>query len=161
MEKSSSPHEGKSGEPMTNPKLAHETSDVSIPDIVKFGVGLVIIAIVTHILMWGLYKYYAAREPYAQSAGQKRDQLPPEPRLQGAPGHEIHPVEELNSMRAAEESVLTTYAWVAQATGTARIPIEQAIKMLAERGLPSRSGDGVSGAPLPRDPASGRATDHR
>ena len=156
MEKSSSPDERKSGASMTNPKVAHETSDVSIPDIAKFGIGLVIIAIVTHILMWGLYKYFAAREPYAQSAGQERDQLPPEPRLQGAPGHEIHPVEELKSMRAAEESILTTYAWVAQASGTARIPIEQAIKMLDERGLPSRSGAGIHGATLPRDSASGR-----
>jgi hypothetical protein len=142
MEKSSPPDDRKSGSSMTNPKVAHETSDVSVPDIVKFGVGLIIIAIATHILMWGLYKFFAAREPYAQSAGQARDQLPPEPRLQGAPGHEIHPVEELNSMRAAEESILTSYAWVSQASGTARIPIEQAIKMLAERGLPSRSGDG-------------------
>jgi hypothetical protein len=151
----SDPHrEQNPGAAITNPEVSHEVSDVSIPDIVKFGVGLMLLAIVTHILMWGLYRYFAARVPGTQSIGIARDRLPPEPRLQGAPGHEIHPVDELNSMLAAEESVLTTYAWVAQATGTARIPIEQAIKMLAERGLPSRSGG--SGGPGPRDSASGR-----
>jgi hypothetical protein len=155
MEKSSPRDERTSGGSSTNPEVAHETSDVSVPDIAKFGVGLIIIAIVTHILMWGLYKYFAAQEPYARTAGQAREQLPPEPRLQGAPGHEIHPVEELNSMRAAENSVLTTYAWVAQANGTARIPIEQAIKMLAERGLPSRSG--VYPQSMPNDSKSGRS----
>jgi hypothetical protein len=154
MEKSSSPEERSSGGSMTNPKVAHETSDVSTPDIAKFGVGLIIVAIVTHILMWGLYEYFAAREPRAQAAGQARDQLPPEPRLQGAPGHEIHPVEELNAMRRAEDSILTTYAWVAQDSGTARVPIEQAIKMLAERGLPSRSG--VHRQRMPSDSKSGR-----
>ena len=157
MEKSNSPDQRRPDGSMTNPKVSHETSDVSVPDIVKFGVGLIIVAIVTHFLMWGLYRYFASREPYVQSAGPARNQLPPEPRLQGAPGHEIHPVEELNSMRAAEDSVLTTYAWVAQASGTARIPIEQAITMLARRGLPSRSGAGVHEAPLPRDSASGKA----
>ena len=154
MEKSDPPREQNPDAAITNPDVAHEISDVSIPDIVKFGVGLMLLAIVTHILMWGLYRYFAARVPGTQSIGIARDRLPPEPRLQGAPGHEIHPVDELNSMLAAEESVLTTYAWVAQANGTARIPIEQAIKMLAERGLPSRSGG--SGGPGPRDSASGR-----
>ena len=42
MEKSSSPREQKPGAAMTNPEVAHETSDVSIPDIVKFGVGLML-----------------------------------------------------------------------------------------------------------------------
>ena len=154
MEKSDPPREQNPDAAITNPDVAHEISDVSIPDIVKFGVGLMLLAIVTHILMWGLYRYFAARVPGTQSIGIARDRLPPEPRLQGAPGHEIHPVDELNAMLAAEESMLTTYAWVAQASGTARIPIEQAIKMLAGRGLPSRSvGDREPG---PRDSASGR-----
>ena len=142
------------GAAVTNPDVSHEFSDVSVPDIVKFGIGLMVSAIVIHILMWGLYRYFAARLPGTQSIGIVQDHLPPEPRLQGAPGHEIHPVDELKSMRAAEESVLTTYAWVAQANGTARIPVEQAIKMLAERGLPSRSGEHDEAGP--RDSASGR-----
>ena len=154
MEKSDPHREQNPGAAITNPEVSHEVSDVSIPDIVKFGIGLMLVAIVTHILMWGLYRYFAARVPGTQSIGIARDRLPPEPRLQGAPGHEIHPVDELKSMLAAEESVLTTYAWVAQANGTARIPIDQAIKMLAERGLPSRSGE--HGASGPRDSASGR-----
>ena len=154
MEENDRHREQNLGAAITNPEVSHEVSDVSIPGIVKFGVGLIIVAIVSHILMWGLYRYFAARVPGTQSVGIARDRLPPEPRLQGAPGHEIHPVDELNSVLAAEESVLTTYAWVAQASGTARIPIEQAIKMLAGRGLPSRSGG--SGEPEPRDSASGR-----
>ena len=154
MEKNDRHRDQNPGAEVTKPDVSHEISDVSIPDIVKFGVGLMLLAIVTHILMWGLYRYFAVRVPGTQSIGIARDRLPPEPRLQGAPGHEIHPVDELNSMLAAEESLLTTYAWIAQASGTARIPIEQAIKMLAERGLPSRSGE--HGASGPRDSASGR-----
>jgi hypothetical protein len=154
MEKNDRHRELNAGAAITNPEVSHEISDVSIPDIVKFGIGLMLVAIVTHILMWGLYRYFAARIPGTQSIGIAQDRLPPEPRLQGAPGHEIHPVDELNAMLAAEESMLTTYAWVAEASGTARIPIEQAIKMLAERGLPSRSG--AYGATGPRDSASGR-----
>ena len=115
MEKSDPPAGQKSGAAMTKPGVSHEVSDVSIPDIVKFGIGLIAPSHRHPHFDVGTYRYFAARVPRPQSIGIARDRLPPEPRLQGAPGHEIHPVEELNLMRAAEESVLTTYAWVAQA----------------------------------------------
>ena len=39
-------------------------------------------------------------------------------------------------MRAREDAVLTTYGWVDRNTGVARIPIERAMDLLVERGLP-------------------------
>ena len=41
-------------------------------------------------------------------------------------------------MRAAEEQVLTTYGWVDQQKGVVRVPIDRAIDLLAQKGLPSR-----------------------
>jgi hypothetical protein len=76
-----------------NIDVTHEQSDVQIGGIAKFIVGLLILTIATHIALWGLFVLFQKtattqeqethRSPIAMS-GEER--LPPEPRLQGAPG---------------------------------------------------------------------------
>jgi hypothetical protein len=58
--------------------------------------------------------------------------VPPEPRLQ------THPVEDLAALRAREDAALHGYAWVDRDAGVTRIPVERAIEILVERGLPAR-----------------------
>ena len=55
----------------------------------------------------------------------------PEPRLLVVPG------QELKAMRAEEDSMLNSYDWVDREKGIVRIPIQRAIDILAQRGLPS------------------------
>ena len=59
-------------------------------------------------------------------------QLPPEPRLQAEPG------QELRQYRGQQEQLLNSYGWVDRSAGVVRIPIDRAIELLAQRGLPSR-----------------------
>jgi len=59
--------------------------------------------------------------------------LPPEPRLQ------VSPPIDLIRLRDVEDVTLNNYAWMDQDTGRVRIPIQRAMDLLAERGLPSRS----------------------
>src|SRR5947209_19885797 len=72
-----------------NVDVTHETSDVQVRGIVKFLVGLSVLTIATFFLTWALFRSFesksleASRSPMAQS---EKDRLPPEPRLQGAPG---------------------------------------------------------------------------
>jgi len=47
---------------------------------------------------------------------------------------------QLNGIRTAEESALYSYGWVDQQAGTVRIPIDRAMDLLVERGLPVRQG---------------------
>ena len=42
----------------------------------------------------------------------------------------------LAAYRAQEDALLTSYAWVEKDKGIARIPIDEAIRIVAERGLP-------------------------
>jgi len=42
-------------------------------------------------------------------------------------------------MRAREDEILTTYGWVDRNAGIVRIPIDAAMKLTLERGLPARS----------------------
>jgi hypothetical protein len=59
--------------------------------------------------------------------------VPPEPRLQE------HPREDLSELRAREDEILSSYGWVDRNAGVVRIPIDAAMKLTLERGLPARA----------------------
>jgi hypothetical protein len=121
-----------------NPEpLHHESTDVDIGGIVKFVIVLLVAGVVIHVAVWGMYRYFVrqASQPAAVEfplATNAMRRLPPEPRLQ------IDPRDDLLSMRQAEEQVLNSYGWVDRNGGIVRIPIDQAMKLIAERGLPTR-----------------------
>jgi hypothetical protein len=121
-----------------NPDVHHETTDVNIRAILGFGVGLIAVAAVVHLLIYVLFGYFNSREgvqapadyPLAAAQGNRE---PPEPRLQ------IDPRKDLADLRAREDEQLTTYGWVDRNAGVVRIPIEAAMKLTLERGLPART----------------------
>ncbi len=123
-------------EPRDNPEVAHEESDVNVRAIFGFGAGLLAVGVVIHLLLWLLFNYYtrqAAQVPrnFPLSA-EYQQQPPPEPRLQ------THPQQDLFQLRAREDAVLRGYGWIDKQAGVARIPIEEAMKLVVQRGLPSR-----------------------
>ena len=72
-----------------NVDVTHEASDVYIAGIAKFVVGLSVLTIAVFFLMWGLFQMFEARAkepPRSPMALSDKERLPPEPRLQGAPG---------------------------------------------------------------------------
>ncbi len=56
----------------------------------------------------------------------------PQPRL------ETNEPSEITSFRVQEEQTLNSYGWVDQSAGVVRIPIDRAMELLAQRGLPTR-----------------------
>ena len=72
-----------------NIDCAHEVSDVYVEGVVKFVIALAILMVVSFVLMWALFRSFESRtvdqEPSKMALSDK-DRLPPEPRLQGAPG---------------------------------------------------------------------------
>jgi len=120
-----------------NPDVQHEESDVNIRAIFGFGAGLALVAAAIHVLMWLMFLYLGGREsataaPQYPLAAERREQLPPEPRLQTTPR------QDLKDLRAQEQEWLTTYGWVDRNAGVVRVPIDEAIRLTLERGLPSR-----------------------
>lgn len=74
---------------LKNAGVTHEASDVQVAGIVKFLVGLSVLTVATFILVWGLFRSFegqSAEAPRSPMAQTEKDRLPPEPRLQGAPG---------------------------------------------------------------------------
>jgi len=123
--------------PATNPEVRHETSDVDTRAIFAFGAGLVAVALLINLLTYVLFRYFDAREgrrvmPQYPLAAAEGARVPPEPRLQ------TNPRQDLADLRTRENETLTTYGWVDRNAGVVRIPIEEAIRLTLERGLPAR-----------------------
>jgi hypothetical protein len=55
---------------------------------------------------------------------------------------------QLNDIRISEEQKLASYDWVDQKAGTVRIPIDRAMELVAQRGLPVRSQKAATQAPV-------------
>jgi hypothetical protein len=121
-----------------NPEVHHEGSDVNVRAILGFGAGLFVAAVAIHLMVWLLFFYFSGREEmravadYPLAAGQAA-RVPPEPRLQ------INPREDLRALRAREEEILNGYGWVDKTAGVVRIPIDEAMKLTLQRGLPARA----------------------
>lgn len=70
--------------------------------------------------------------------------MPPEPRLQGVPGHETDAQEDLREKNAADEAANEKLEWVDKSSGIARIPVEDAMKIIAAKGLEAMPGPPAS-----------------
>ena len=72
-----------------NVDVTHEVSDVHISAIAKFVVGLFVLMVASFFLMWAMFRAFESKikeTPASPMALTDKERLPPEPRLQGAPG---------------------------------------------------------------------------
>src|SRR5580704_15042296 len=161
-ESTKNPHDNKAHdhEPPVNPGVAHERRDINVFQVSAFGIGLLLSCIVVVFAMWAMFDFFFAREDAKNAdnpaALMMKDQnkLPPEPRLQA------QPKVELKDLRADEEAILSSYGWVDPNKGIVRIPIDQAIDIVAQKGLPSKPSptglDNEGFRMIPEDSSSGR-----
>ncbi len=150
---------GEHGHPGDNPQVSFERKDINIVQITGFGIGLLIAFMVTVFAMYALFAYYRTREdkvnpPNPPSMLSEKPTMPPAPRLQP------EPVKELKELRDNEEMLLSSYGWVDQAKGTVHIPVDQAIDMVAQKGLPVKvsptGGDNGGFRMIPSDASGGK-----
>jgi hypothetical protein len=143
-------HHGHSPEELHNEGVAHETSDVNIRAILGFAGIVVVVTIVCGVLVWGFFDLLesqaAARDPKLSPLAMPATRMPRtttgSPFFGGAPQPQLITSEPtvLRALRQTEQTQLHQYGWVDQKGGVARVPIDQAKKLIAERGLPSRPG---------------------
>jgi hypothetical protein len=168
-----------------NVEVEHETSDINVRAVLVFVAVLTITTAAVSVGMLFLFKYFDAQEakqepkrgPMALTS--KEEQLPPEPRLQAAPGFEIELPggrKEVLQLKApqAEYQVLKRY-WDQALKGELKdqsgnpigIPIDQAMQQVVSgEGLPTRAKTAPSkledyAISLPTAASSGREIEKR
>src|SRR5262245_1612461 len=105
----------------------HEERDVDPWAIGKFVVGLIFFCGLALLFLIGLFKYFESDHPV--QTGPVRS--PAKIRLEESQS------ENLVKLRSSEDHLLNKYDWVDKQKGVVRIPIDRAIDILAQRGLPS------------------------
>jgi hypothetical protein len=114
--------------------------EISYKQIILFMGYLLAFTAVTFVLMWWMIQGMENSLASGDSAPSPIPEanLPPEspgPQLQFYP-----PVADIERLHAWEDERLESYAWENEEAGVARIPIERAMEIMAERGLP-RAGE--------------------
>ena len=123
-----------SHDPQHDPK--HEVdADIDKGAIVRTGIQLVVVTVVSAAVMWPLLKgldaLEAGKDAPKTAMQAQRDALDrrpfPEPALQPSPAADMR------AMRQAQDAILDSYGWVDPSHTVARVPIERAIEMLAAK----------------------------
>lgn len=141
------PHTRDDGTTPHGPGETHHTFDreLDLKSIAKWVGALLVVAAVTHVLMWWLVKglriFDEKRDPVLTPIEtQVKQEPPPEPRLQVAPGFEergplsASDLEDMQGLRAKEDAALAKPSWVDQGQGRVRVPIDVAMQVIASRG---------------------------
>ena len=147
-----------------NPRPGFERHDASARAITLVGIGFLVALTLVIVATTVLFSTLTGASPQLQLpppgvaiSASPPTPLPPPPRLETQPG------QTLNAIQAQDEVILNSYTWVDRAHGIVRIPIDRAMVLVAEQGLPTRPGGQQgyqdTGTTLPSGPSSGRATE--
>lgn len=133
----------------------YERRDIRVAGVLYFLLALLIAGGIAHFIVRGLWDYLNNRyetsqpnvSPLVKAPSKDTRRIPEQYKgnyqqyLQDqfpAPQLEINERTELNDVRLREENILSTYGWVDQNAGTVHIPIDRAMDLLVQRGLPVR-----------------------
>ena len=131
------------GEPR-HTDVAFEQRDVEARSIYGYllALGLATAAallICVFILRFTLNYAASSQTPPPPSREAHQRELPPEPRLQGVPGHTTDPQQDMRDKLKADTEANEKFAWIDESSGIAQIPVKDAMKIIAEKGLPGAS----------------------
>ena len=134
-----------------NQQGGFEHQDLAARGVYSFLVWLSVVTVVILFILVGLYRYLngyeeshqPAQNPLVQKTeADTRTVTPDDARKFSEPRLETDERRQLNEERWSEEEVLNSYGWVDQKAGIVHVPIERAMQLVAQRGLPVRASVG-------------------
>ena len=124
--------------------VSFEERDVKVGTIYWYLIALGLATIAALIISIFVYRFTSSLAassdvlPPPSRAALGKD-FPPEPRLQGMPGHEFDAHKDLRNKLKADLDANEKLGWLDKNAGIAQIPVEEAMKIIAEKGLPGAS----------------------
>ena len=116
----------------------HEVRDANPWNVALYGGGMltliIMVGLVFSVIVYDIMVRASRGAPPPPQFQMPQNELPPAPRL------EEHPWLDLKDLRDAETRQLESYGWVDKEHGVVRIPIERAMDLIAQRGLPANPG---------------------
>jgi hypothetical protein len=140
----------------------HEHTDIDVGVGYKFALWLGAAMVVSFAIVYGTFWFFE-RQQRTTSAAAQQYPLAAQP-IEGAerverplptPALQTQPFKDIYELRSGETEKLHSYGWVDKEAGVAHVPIEVAMEMLLQKGLPIRAAAGEA-APVVQDSSSGR-----
>jgi len=137
----------------------YERTDIGVRGVLYFLAGLAVFGALAYLAAAGVYSFLDKRSA--------AEQAPVNPLVTNAPADTRHiskdypqgafpnpKLEEdergqLNGIRLNEEQTLSTYDYIDKNAGTVRIPIDRAMDLISQRGLPVRAQASAAAMPAP------------
>jgi hypothetical protein len=118
----------------------YEHTDIDPGIAGRFAVWLAIAMLISGGIVYGTFWLFEGQtvtwneeiQRFPLAAGQTRE--PPMPRLQTQPFKDVH------QLKQDQRDKLSSYGWVDQGTGVVHIPIEDALRLMAERNAVGSAG---------------------
>jgi hypothetical protein len=129
-----------------DPENEFEHQDLGPRRVYEFLTGLAVAVVLVAVALWGVYHFMEqyenshqpAQNPLVQPTTAETRQVSPDA-IQKFPQPRLEKNErlEINDFLLKEEDTLASYGWVDQKAGVVRIPIERAMQLIAQQGLPT------------------------
>ena len=137
----------------------YEHTDIEPAIASRFAIWLAVAMIISAAIVYGTFWLFEGREQtmnqqaqqFPLAAGQPKE--PPTPRLQTQPFKDVY------QLKQGQLGKLHSYGWVDQSTGVVHIPIEDAMRIVSERGAVPSSAQTPGGLnQVVQDSSAGRTT---
>jgi hypothetical protein len=142
------------GEDVRNPGVDYDPRQPDLRVVLAFLAALGLATGLVLLVLWGMFSYF-------RNVSARRGPLP-SPQVYGsapnipAPKLQPDPVADYHVYQLSDHEILNSYGWVDQNAGLTRIPIDRAMDLLVQRGLPWKApGTGPAPTAPNENPASG------
>ncbi len=141
----------------TPPGAEYEHTDIDPGIGYRFVIWLTVSMAVGAAIVYGTYAFLEYRADVADATrrfplAQGIAQEPSAPRLQ------TQPFKDVLQLKTEQRAVLNSYGWIDKTNGVVHIPIERAMALTLERGLPARPGGSAAPAMIVQDSSAGRTS---
>jgi hypothetical protein len=126
----------------------HEPIEIDVRPMWITGVIITIVVTIGFLVVFWLMSWFSTRGEPLSAQQPKGDAVKPDPDWNVPP--------QLEQLRTREQRFLGTYGWVDQTKSVARVPVDRAIELIAEKGLPPVVGaaESATSVPLEQDSSS-------
>ena len=136
-----------SGQPRKDQHAGYERVDVSAGSTFRAGLYILGAMFLTAVLLVPLYRLLVREEKASQAPAATALRVEPKRMEPRGPRLLVAESKTLAAFRAQEDALLGSYGWVEKDKGIVRIPIDEAMRIVAEGGLPAFPAQPASPAP--------------
>jgi hypothetical protein len=124
-----------------NPNTHYEPADLNPKAVFLTGLGILAVLWIVVVVLYPIFRYFSYARTGGLNPAKVLNYIPPAP---PAPRNETGSDTELSDYLAREKTALSSYTWVDRSKGMVSIPIDRAMEIIAQRGIPPSKPGGAA-----------------